>query len=91
MARVEIEDFSDKDISRIFMARNIREAERAETLLHENGISCAVQMEEFVGPGLFTISAKNGVAFYVLCGQPDFCRNLFFRNDLKSGWIGDIE
>jgi hypothetical protein len=91
MARIEIEDFSDKDISRIFIARNIREAETAETLLHENGISYTIQMEEFVGPGLFTIGAKNGLAFYVLSGQRDFCRDLFFRNDLKSGWIGDME
>ena len=91
MGRIEIEDFSDKDMSRIFIARNIRESERAETLLSENGISYAVQMEEFVGPGLFTISAKNGVAFYVLSSQRDFCRDLFFRNDLKSGWIGDME
>ena len=91
MARIEIEDFSERDISRIFIARNIREAERAETLLNENGISYALQMEEFVGPGLFTISAKDGIAFYVLSGQRDFCRDLFFRNDLKNGWIGDIE
>ena len=91
MAKIEIEDFSGKDISRIFIARNIREAERAEKLLEENGVSYAVQIEEFVGPGLLTISAKNGVAFYVLSSQHDFCRDLFFRNDLKSGWIDEID
>jgi hypothetical protein len=91
MARIEIEDFSDKDISRIFIARNIREAERAEMLLRENGISYAVEIEEFVGAGPFAISAKNGVAFYVLSGERNFCRDLFFRNHLKSGWIGDTD
>jgi hypothetical protein len=60
-------------------------------LLQENGITYAFQIEEFVGPELFTISAKKGVAFYVLSGQRDFCRDLFFRNELKSGWIDDID
>jgi len=87
MARVEIEEFSAKDISRIFVAGSIREAERAEALLTENAISYAVQIEEFVNPGFFTGSAKKGVVFYVISGQRDFCRQLLLANGLKTGLI----
>jgi hypothetical protein len=50
MSRVEFNEFSAKDISRIFVAASIREAERAEALLTENDISYAVQFEEFFKP-----------------------------------------
>ena len=49
-------------------------------LLQENGISYAVQIEEFVDRGLFTSNRNNGVAFYVLSSQRDFCRDLFVTN-----------
>ena len=40
--RVEVDEFSDKDISRIFVPGSIREAEWAEAILTENAISYAV-------------------------------------------------
>jgi len=89
MPRVEIEEFSDKDISRIYIAGTIEEAERAEALLSENGISFAVQIEEFMGPGLLTSSLKHGWSFYVVSGQADFSRRLFLQNGLETGLIDD--
>lgn len=87
MPRVEIAEFTDKNISRIFIAGSIGEAERAEALLTEHAISYALQIEEFFNPGLFTSGAKKGVAFYVLSGQRDSCRRLLFANGLKTGLI----
>ena len=87
MSRVDITDFSDKEISRIFIAASIGEAERVESLLTENAITYAVQIEDFVKPGLFTTSVNEGVAFYVLSRQHDFCRQLLFAKGLKTGLI----
>jgi hypothetical protein len=87
MARVEIEEFSGKDISRLFVAGSIREAERAEVLLSENAISYAVEIEDFINPGFFSSSIKKGVVFYVLSGQYDFCRSVLLTNGLKSGLV----
>lgn len=87
MSMVDIEEFSAKDISRIFVSGSIREAERAEALLTENGVSYAVQIEGFVNPGFFTSSVKEGVGFYVLSGQSGFCRQLLLANGLKTGLI----
>lgn len=90
MPRIDIEDFSDKDISRFFIASNIGEAERAESLLTENGLSYAVENEEFIKASLFSTGTMEGVAFYVLSGQRDFCRKLFLANGLVAGLL-DIE
>jgi len=87
MSRVEIEEFSAKEISRIFVAGSIREAERVEALLTENAISYAVQIEEFLNSGLFTNSVREGMVFYVLSGQRVFCKQLLLTNGLKTGLI----
>ena len=91
MARIEIEEFSGKEISRIFIARSIREADKVERLLEENGISYAVQIEEFVSSGLLTVSTRKGAACYVSSSHHDFCRDLFFKNNLKKGWIDETD
>jgi hypothetical protein len=91
MARIEIDEFSHKDIARIFIAGRIREAERAETLLTENGVPYAVQIEEFFEGGLLSVGVRKGAAFYILSSQRDFCRRLFFENGLKTGWIDEEE
>lgn len=89
MSRVDIEEFSDKNISRIFIAGNIGEAERAEGLLTENAISYALQIEEFINTGLFSSTVKEGVVFYVISGQRHFCKQLLLANGLKTGLIDD--
>ena len=66
MPRIEIEDFSDKNISRIFMAASIKEAEFVEDILTQDGIDYSVSLEPFV-QGVFA-SERNGIAFYVLSG-----------------------
>lgn len=89
MARIEIDEFSGKEIARIFIAAKIREAERAEKLLTERDVSYAVQIEEFFGGGFLSGGARKGAAFYILSSQRDFCKGLFFENGLKDGWIDE--
>ncbi len=91
MARVEITEFGEKPASRIFIAGKLREAKRVEKLLTENDISYAVEIEEFIKPGLFFSGVMKGVAFYVLASERDLCRALFYENGLSKGWIEEDE
>jgi hypothetical protein len=83
MARIEIENFSDKDISRIFIAGSIKEAESAEDILTQNGIDYAISLEPYTR--LFFGTERKGIAFYVLSGQASHCRTLFESKGLSSG------
>ena len=47
MAKIALEDFSEKQIARIYIARNIKEAERAEQILTKNGIDYLISYGEF--------------------------------------------
>jgi hypothetical protein len=82
MGRVQIEDFSDKAISRILMAGTIEEAEQTEDILTENGIDYAVSLEPFV-TSIFG-SERTGIAFYVLSGQEHYCRVMLASKGLAS-------
>jgi len=91
MAKVEMSEFSDKEISRIFVAGSLQEAARVEYLLTENAISYAVEIEEVISSAVFTSTAMRGVAFYVLSGQSTFCRRLFLDTGLENGLVDDEE
>jgi hypothetical protein len=82
MGRVQIEEFSDKAISRISIAGSIEEAERIEDILTEDGIDYAVSLEPFV-TSIFG-SERNGIAFYVLSGPEHYCRELLTSRGLAS-------
>ena len=83
MGRIEIEEFTDKEIERIFIADSIKTAEKAEDILTENNIDYAVSLESYVEIA-FT-SERNGIAFYVLSGQASYSRNLLASKGLSSG------
>ncbi len=88
MSRVDIEDLSrdEKEITRIFIASNLNEAQRVEDILTGHGIEYAVDIEKYVRLGLFP-SEIPGVGFYVLFGQGSFCRDLLRREGFLSGII----
>jgi hypothetical protein len=83
MGRVEIENFSDKDISRIFIAASIKEADSAEDILTQIGIDYAISLEPYTR--MFFGTERKGIAFYVLSGQALYCRTLFQTKGLSSG------
>lgn len=87
MARIEIEDFWDKNISRIFIAASIKEAEFVDAILTQDGIDYAVSLEPFV-QGIL-LSERNGIAFYVLSAQASYCRKLLESKGLSSGLTVD--
>jgi hypothetical protein len=47
MGRIEIEDFPDKNTSRIFIAASVREAKRVEDILSREGIEYAIEIEPY--------------------------------------------
>jgi len=85
MGRIDIEGFSGKNISRIFIAASIREAECVEEILSREGIEYALEIEAYFKTGLLTGSELNGVAFYTLSTQAPYCRNLLELEGLSSG------
>jgi len=89
MGRIEIEEFSDKKISRIFIASSIREAEAVERILSEDAIDYAIALEPYQRTGLTSRTELNGVAFYVLEGQEKWCRKLLSLKGFSHGLIAE--
>ena len=87
MGRIDIENFSDKDISRIFIAASIKEAELAEDILTRNGIDYAISLEAYTR--LFFGTPREGIAFYVLSGQAEYYRGLLASRGLSKGLIDE--
>jgi len=88
MARLDFENFGDKELERMYIAGRVNEAERVEGILNEHGIDYAVGIEPFSTRGLFA-SEYSGAAFYALCGQAAFARNILVAAGLNSGLIPD--
>ena len=91
MARVTLEDFGDREVVRIYIAGELGEAKRVETILAGNGIHYAVEVEPYMTSSIFSIfsSGQKGASFYVVSGQADFCRRILHEAGLKVGIIED--
>ena len=87
MARVAFEDFGDgEEVVRIYLARELGEAKRVETVLTERGIHYAVEVEPYVTvmSSIFSSEYK-GAAFYVVADQEQFCRRVLTEAGLTLG------
>jgi hypothetical protein len=88
MSRIPLLDFSDRDISRVFLARNVEEAGRVESVFTEAGIEYAIEPEPFVM--LASLGIENvGLAFYVLADDARRCIELCTTNGLKAGILDE--
>ncbi|MGE5192649.1 MAG: hypothetical protein ACM3U2_09115 [Deltaproteobacteria bacterium] len=86
MARIPLLDFSDRDISGVFIARNTAERERVEALFNADGIEYAIEVESFVL--LPSSGIENmGLAFYVPQECAFRCYELCEANGLDAGII----
>jgi hypothetical protein len=88
MGRIDLEQFSDLNISRIYIAKNIKEAQSIENLLTEKNIDYALSVEPFLPPSLLQ-SERMGAAFYVESTQSDICRQIIVDQGLGAGIIYD--
>ena len=86
MARLDFEDFLDKEVTRGYLAARVSEAKHVERILSENGIDYAVDIEPFLTLilGVFP-SEYAGAAFYVPSGQAPFARSTLLAAGLKAG------
>lgn len=91
MARIAFEDFGDgKELVRIYLARELREAKRVETVLTGLGIDYAVEVEPYVTTMSSIFSSEyKGAAFYVLADQVEFCRRILSEAGLTVGIMED--
>lgn len=85
MARVEASEFGERETRLVFIARNVKEAERVEELLTEKDVDFAVGMERYVS-GLLFASERAGIGFHVLESQAACARTLL-RRDFKAGVV----
>ena len=54
MVQVTLDDFSDKEVARIYLAGELAEAKRVEEILSANGINYAVEVEPYVRLSVFS-------------------------------------
>ena len=90
MAKLDIESFEDKELSRIYIADRLPEAKHVEATLSDHGVDYAVQVEPFykVVLGVLRIESP-GAAFYVLSGQAPFARHALLTAGLKAGLVDE--
>jgi hypothetical protein len=88
MGRIELEKFTDRNITRIYIAKNIKEAQGVEKLLTDNNIEYALSLEPFLPPTLLQ-SERMGAAFYVESSRSDDCRQVIRDQGLGAGIVYD--
>ncbi|MCP4349683.1 MAG: hypothetical protein GY795_29740 [Desulfobacterales bacterium] len=84
-----METFSADEVTRIFIAKNVNEAEEIEQLLTENEIKYAIELEPFFISAFH--SERMGAVFYVLSDQGAFCRKIIAEQGLDAGLIYEDE
>jgi hypothetical protein len=85
MSRLDSNAFGDKSQVLVFIAGNIREAERVEAVLTAAEIDYCLEGEEFT-QGLLS-STRTGLGFYVNAGQASLARSELARAELHSGIV----
>jgi hypothetical protein len=91
MPIVHAETFDGKDIAVVYIAARSAEAKEVERVLSDSGVDFAVDVEPYNVRllGLFPRQYE-GVGFYVLAGQAEFCRTVLREAGLVQG-LSDVE
>jgi hypothetical protein len=88
--RVGLDDFGEKEVSRIYLAGRLGEAKRVEKILSANGVDYAVEVEPYVATfAIFSFGEYGGAAFYVLSDQAEFCRRVLSEAGLTTGILNE--
>ena len=92
MALVDAETFDDKEVAMVYVAARLSEGKRVEQVLTDNAIDYAVDIEPFQSRVLGLLPVEyEGVGFYVLSGQADFCRRILREAGLVQGLVEDVD
>ena len=88
MALVAPETFDDKEVAMVYVAGRLNDGKRVEQVLSDNAIDYAVDVEPFQSRVLCTFPVEyEGVGFYVLSSQADFCRRVLREAGLVQGLV----
>jgi hypothetical protein len=90
MALVDPTIFDDKDVAMVYIAGRLSEGKRVEQVFSEHAIDYAVDFEPFESRVLGILPVRyEGVGFYVLSAQADFCRRVLREAGLLQGLVED--
>jgi len=90
MSRFTLEEFSGKEVSRIYIAGKLSEAKKVEEVFDRMGVDYAVAIEPYKKLNFFFFPTEyNGAFFYVLSGQMEYCKNLLVGERLTVGLVND--
>jgi len=86
MAKLDLEDFLGKEVTRVYIAGELREAKAVEKALSEHGIDFTVEVEPYKKMllGIF-FNEYAGAAFYVLSERATSARSALLAAGLKVG------
>ena len=88
MALVDPETFDDKEVAMVYVAGRLNDGKRVEQVLSDNAIDYAVDVEPFQSRVLGALPVEyEGVGFYVLSSQADFCRRVLREAGLVQGLV----
>lgn len=86
MARVDPEEILGKEVTRVYIAANIGEADRVEEVLTDRGFDYIVEIEPYVKRILGIFPSKiAGAGFYVLSDQAPPARTALCAAGLVAG------
>ena len=90
MALVDPETFDGQEVAMVYIAGRLSEGKRVEQVLTTNAIDYAVDIEPFENRLLGILRVKyEGVGFYVIAAQADFCRRALRDAGLVQGLVED--
>ena len=90
MARVTLEDLSEKELEVVYMAETVDEAQSVETVLTDASVDYVVEVEPYIQIGvspLLPSSERSGASFYVLSDQVAYCKRLLSVAGLSEGFV----
>jgi hypothetical protein len=88
MALVDPDTFDDKDVAMVYIAARLSEGKRVEQVLSDNAIDYAVDIEPFHSRVLGILPVEyEGVGFYVVSSQAEFCRRVLRAAGLLQGLV----
>src|SRR5437763_1191941 len=86
MARIDLDDFHDDPLTRIYLAAYLKEAKQVEDVLTQHGIDYAVEVESYIKRFFAIFDAEyHGAGFFVRVAHANFARNMLREAGLSAG------
>lgn len=88
MALVDPDTFDGKEVALIYIVGRVVEGKQVEQALSERGVDYAVDAEPYQSRVLGVLPVEyEGIGFYVLSAEADFCRGVLRDAGLVQGLV----